>query len=89
MLPHKILRTPSLILHSLMRNRLLRNESRNLDPSKTILPTNTAVVIIAAERGTRRRELIEVVVSVLATTDDGGLDLGVCDCACEMAATSA
>ena len=86
-LVHKILRTPRLIIRNLLRNRLLRNKRSNLDPGEPIL--SLTVLLASAERRLRRRELVQVVVAVVAATDDGGLYLGVCDCAGEVAATCA
>lgn len=87
MLTHKILRTTRLIILRLMRDGLLRHKSGNLDTRKAILSC-IKVLLTATERRVSR-QLIHVVVSIITAADDGGLELGIWDCASEVAATCA
>jgi hypothetical protein len=44
---------------------------------------------MGTERRCSRRQLVHVIVSVVMAADDGGLHLGVCDCAGEVSASCA
>lgn len=79
LLRHKFLRARGVISRALsrMRSRLLRDERRNLDTSKSFL--GIKFLVIAPGR-TGRCQVIQIVVVVFGITaaDDGCLDVGVC-----------
>lgn len=80
LLRHKFLRARGVVSSralSRMRSRLLRDERRNLDTSKSFL--GIKFLVIARSR-TGRCQVIQIVVVVFGITaaDDGCLDVGVC-----------